>query len=161
MQLTKEQNKELVEKYPFLKPKSRWTGKVRDDYDYDRTDLDNMPDGWRIAFGEEMCAELKTIIEKHGSMEEYAILDIKEKYGELCWYDYGLASVQEYFDWEHKYRLKSRHTCIRCGNKATKISSGWISPYCDECATHLKSIQFVDLEEFYSVKEHKMTGEEQ
>lgn len=161
MQLTKDENRKLVEKYPFLKPKSRWTGKVREDYDYERTELDNMPDGWRIAFGEEMCAELKVIIEKHGAMEEYAILDIKEKYGELCWYDYGLASVQEYFDWEHKYRLKSRRTCIRCGNKATKISTGWISPYCDECATHLKSIQFVDLEEFYSVKDHKMTGEEQ
>ena len=119
-----------------------------------------MPDGWRIAFGEEMCAELKVIIEKHGAMEEYAILDIKEKYGELCWYDYGLASVQEYFDWEHKYRLKSRRTCIRCGNKATKISTGWISPYCDECATHLKSIQFVDLEEFYSVKNHKIAEEQ-
>ena len=51
-----------------------------------------MPDGWRIAFGEEMCAELKVIIEKHGAMEEYAILDIKEKYGELCWYDYGFFS---------------------------------------------------------------------
>lgn len=160
MQFTKEQNKELIEKYPFLKPKSRRTGKVREDYDYENTELDNMPDGWRIAFGEEMCAELKVIIEKHGAMEEYVILDIKEKYGELCWYDYGLASVQEYFDWEHKYRLKSRRTCIRCGNKATKISTGWISPYCDECATHLKSIQFVDLEEFYSVKNHKIAEEQ-
>ena len=85
MQFTKEQNKELIEKYPFLKPKSRRTGKVREDYDYENTELDNMPDGWRIAFGEEMCAELKSIIEKYGVMEEYAILDIKEKYGELCW----------------------------------------------------------------------------
>ena len=24
-------------------------------------------------------------------------------------------------------------TCIVCGKPATKMSTGWISPYCDDC----------------------------
>lgn len=50
--MSKEYNKQLVEKYPFLLPRNRWTGKVQEDYDYSYTELDGMPDGWRKAFGE-------------------------------------------------------------------------------------------------------------
>ena len=32
-----------------------------------------------------------------------------------------------------KYENLSYHTCINCGKPATKISTGWICPYCDNC----------------------------
>lgn len=54
MQSNKESNQELIERFPFLIPRNRWTGKVPEDYDYSYTELDSMPDGWRKAFGEQM-----------------------------------------------------------------------------------------------------------
>ena len=32
-----------------------------------------------------------------------------------------------------KYEELSYHTCINCGKPATKRSTGWICPYCDDC----------------------------
>lgn len=140
--MDKEYNKQLVEKYPFLLPRNRWTGKVPADYDYSYTELDNMPDGWRKAFGEQMCEEIKQELEEKGILHQYRISQIKEKYGELCWYDFGCTTkiLREIIP---KYEKLSTHTCIKCGKPATRITLGWISPYCDDCcpigeyATHV------------------------
>ena len=51
MQSNKESNQKLIERFPFLIPRNRWTGKVPEDYDYSYTELDSMPDGWRKALG--------------------------------------------------------------------------------------------------------------
>lgn len=59
MQLNKESNQKLIERFPFLIPRNRWTGKVPEDYDYSYTELDSMPDGWRKAFGEQMCEDIR------------------------------------------------------------------------------------------------------
>jgi hypothetical protein len=48
----------------------------------------------------------------------------------LRWYDNGCT--EEGYKVIKKYARLSEVTCIRCGQPATKISSGWISPYCDE-----------------------------
>ena len=48
----------------------------------------------------------------------------------LHWYDGG--SSKEVQDIISKYEKLSRNTCIVCGKPATKISGGWISPFCDE-----------------------------
>lgn len=49
-----EENKNLIEHYPFLLPWDGWNDTVREDYDYSYTELDEMPRGWRKAFGEMM-----------------------------------------------------------------------------------------------------------
>ena len=64
IKMNKEYNKQLVEKYPFLLPRNRWTGNVPADYDYSYTELDAMPDGWRKAFGEQMGQEIAEELEK-------------------------------------------------------------------------------------------------
>ena len=71
-------NKELLDKYPWLTPSNRFSGKLitdcagpdgetgywpgapdeHPDYNYEYTELDNMPKGWRAAFGMDMCEEL-------------------------------------------------------------------------------------------------------
>lgn len=98
------------------------------------TELDAMPDGWRKAFGIRMCGEIKKALLDAGGPDllySYRILQIKEKYGELRWYDaYAPDCV---FDIISKYACISAKTCINCGKKATKLSTGWVSPYCDEC----------------------------
>ncbi len=131
--MTAEENRNLIERFPFLLPRNRWTGKVPEDYDYSYTELDAMPDGWRKTFGEQLCEELKAELVKAGCLSGYRIAQIKEKYGALCWYDFGATEkiVQEIIP---KYEQLSEHTCIKCGAPATRITTtGWISPYCDAC----------------------------
>lgn len=130
--MEKEYNKQLCEKYPFLLPRNRWTGLVHPDYDYSYTELDAMPDGWRKAFGEQICEEIKQELEENNLLDQYRISQIKEKYGRLCWYDFGCTEKMLH-EIIPKYEELSKCTCIRCGKPATKITLGWISPYCDDC----------------------------
>ena len=146
-------NKELIKKYPFLLPRNRWTGKVVADYDYHYTELDAMPNGWRNAFGEQMCEEIREELIKANYLDKYRISDIKEKYGFLCWYDFGCTEkmMREIIP---KYTKMSKYTCIKCGKPATKVSLGWISPWCDECAETLKGKEdFEDINDFYKESE--------
>lgn len=117
-----------------------WPGNPEEipEYDYEYTELDNMPDGWRIAFGEEMCEEIRNaLIESGGEklLNEYRVTQIKEKYGELRWYDdWTTEKVSQIID---KYTKASRHICIECGEPAVYFSTGWISPWCEECSKHI------------------------
>ena len=127
----KKENRRLCEEYPFLIPRNRWTGQIPQEYDYEYTELDNMPDGWRVAFGEQMCAEIKEELVKLRGLDDYRISQIKEKYGSLRWY----ANFETDTLWKiiSKYEKMSMYTCVECGKAATRVTLGWISPYCDDC----------------------------
>lgn len=129
--MTKEENKKLIEEYPFLLPRNVWTDEVVIDYDYEYTLLDCMPDGWRIAFGDAFLRELKEELVANNMLDEYRVTQIKEKYGELRWYDNG--NTRKGFDIIDKYSGLSRKTCIECGMPAKYLTRGWISPYCEDC----------------------------
>ncbi len=126
-----EYNKKLVEDYPFLMPYNRFTGEPVGDYEF--TELDSMPNGWRLAFGDRMLHEIKEELIKENYLDNYRVTQIKEKWGELRWYDNGCS--KELSDILDKYTLLSRYTCIDCGNKADYISKGWVAPLCNTC-TH-------------------------
>ena len=88
--------KELKEQYPFLIPRNRFTDKICDGIEMTQeeyenwSELDDMPDGWRKAFGEQMCEEIYQALLKNGGEEavnKYRIIQIKEKWGYLHWYD--------------------------------------------------------------------------
>ena len=64
---------------------------------------------------------------------KYRIVQIKEKFGGLRWYDSGTPKDSELLDIIQKYNGISHQTCGVCGKPATKISKGWIYPYCDDC----------------------------
>ena len=118
-----EYNNSLINKYPFLQ---------LSEYETDNfvTWLDYMPDGWRIAFGLEMCEAIKKVIEGK-KIKDYHILEIKEKYGALRWYDNkGDKDIDIIIAHYEKY---SEETCIVCGEPAEYLSKGWISPYCEKC----------------------------
>ena len=88
MECSKEYNRKLCEKFPFLIPSNRFSLKrisernedlpdsheYDPDWDYKYTELDDLPDGWRIAFGDQLCEELKAELEKAGRLDEYRIV---------------------------------------------------------------------------------------
>lgn len=100
------------------------------------TELDGMPNGWKKAFGIQMCKEIKHALIKVGgrkALYKYRITQIKEKYGELRWYDeYSCIDVHKIIQ---KYEYISTRTCINCGDLATGYTpyEYWKSPYCDNC----------------------------
>lgn len=143
-------NRELISKYPFLQPRNIYTDNILEDYDFEYTLLDSMPDGWRIAFGEELCEKINSELNKlnYRVKDSYRILQIKEKFGALCWYtNWTTESIENILS---EYEERSKKTCCLCGAPATKISVGWISPYCDECAERV----FSDSQDFYPIEEY-------
>ena len=95
--LVKQKNRELCERYPFLIPWNRWSGTLITDagdggfypgdpetkvqYDWEFTELDSMPTGWRKAFGEQMCEEIRQALIEDGDLDRWRIVQLKEKYG--------------------------------------------------------------------------------
>ena len=135
-----------------------WTDKIPDDFDYEYTILDEMPDGWRNAFGLQMMEELRAGLLEGGEkyLEEYRIEQVKEKFGSLRWYSNfdtkGTSVVVR------KYEEISERTCIHCGKPATWISQGWICPFCDDCIGDKDRAW--PIEEYYSFQEREDTPEE-
>lgn len=144
----KEYNKALCDRYPFLLPHNRWSGKPITtkekgywpgspesipEYDYEYTELDEMPNGWRIAFGDEMLKEMREELIRCDYLDKYMITQLKEKYGSLRLYDNGIPQNCKVWDIISKYETISETTCINCGKPARWLSKGWISPYCDDC----------------------------
>lgn len=136
----KQENKELLEKYPWLYPVSEYTSKPLEDYDYSFTWMDDIPLGWNIAFGKQMVEELGALLEKYNYQGEYSICQIKEKFGGLRWYDNGFPTegYEEYKEWLDKYEELSFKTCIDCGKPAKYFTRGWITPICEDCAKEYK-----------------------
>ena len=127
------ENKRLVKEFPFLLPKNRWIGESDSKYDYSYTELDAMPEGWRKAFGLQMCREIKEELLKYNSLNDYRITDIKEKYGSLRWYDNGYPKDSKIGSIIEKYEKLSEDICINCGKPAKYYTKGWINFICEDC----------------------------
>ena len=130
------QNKELCDRYPFLIPWNRFSGELcvdDPDFDWSFTELDDMPDGWRKALGIEMCEEIRNELIRTGDLYRWRIFQLKEKYASLRLYDNGHPKDSRIPDIISKYEQISERTCIVCGKPATRITTGWICPYCDDC----------------------------
>ncbi len=125
----------LVKRFPFLQPQCGWTVDMRYwprdyKYEYESTWLDGMPDAWRKDFGIRLCKELRDEITK-SDLKEYKIRQVKEKFGELCWYDEGGNEATS--EIIRKYIHRSRDICAFCGRPSTKVTRGWIMYVCDSC----------------------------
>lgn len=141
-------NYELCMKYPILIPRHRWWGTVHDSFNYDYTELDGMPNGWRIAFGEDWAKEIQEAINKLPKEErdKIYITDLKEKFGFLhCYFSHYTDDLDKVI---RKYEKISLGTCINCGKPATKISTGWISPWCDSCSKKIYD-KCMDIDEWF------------
>ena len=149
MEYSREYNKALCERFPWLIARTREDVPIEG---CELTLLDDMPRGWRIAFGEEMCERIQAVLEKGNFVNEYRITQIKEKFGGLRWYDNGgpIEIYDELQDIIEEYEEKSFLICAVCGAPATKVSQGWYYPFCDECAKNVQWTEnFIDIKEFY------------
>ena len=148
-------NRWLCYKYPWLIPHNRWTDEEDPEYDYSYTELDSMPNGWRRTFGEQMCEEIQKLLEEADWVDKYRILQIKEKFGSLRWYDSSVPeSIRERLDKViQKYEEISARTCFICGAPATKISMSWICPWCDKCAAEQEYEAFEPIEKYFKDQE--------
>ena len=148
----KSENKKLIEKYPFLLPWHRLTGKHPTEFDFGFTELDAMPNGWRVAFGEDICKEIMEELVQNDCVDTYRILQIKEKYGQLHWYSQG-GTERIHREIVPKYEKMSRRICIKCGHPATLVSGGWISPWCNTCSDKMPPMDFVDIDDSFKPDE--------
>ena len=99
------------------------------------TELDALEDGWRKAFGLQICQEIKESLLRSGGkklLKEYRITQIKEKYGHLEWYSNWYT--KEITKIIQKYEYISFRTCINCGRPAYGYTGGYIRPYCEDCS---------------------------
>lgn len=132
----------LVKRFPFLNPwRDESSFQRKGHYWYGYTWLDDIPSGWRNSFIMDMLKEIKAQLKKENALNEYSVIQTKEKYGSLRWYDNGSKEIA---DIVKKYEEISEKTCCVCGAPATKISTGWICPFCDECAEAYPG-QYIDI----------------
>lgn len=137
----KAENEWWVNHYPFLRIENNaicpWN-KI------DSCWLNDIPAGWVMAFGKQMCDELTSVLGEY--VTEFHILQMKEKYSHLVVY-WTLGDFDSNFDEEitkelndniekvlSKYYDLSYHTCWICGKQATEFTNhGCIASYCKDC----------------------------
>ena len=130
-------NKTLCKLYPFVEIN------MPDDnpYKYSFTWLDDIPGGWRKAFGIILCDEILDVCKTYDiNPKEIQFIDIKEKYGGLdIWFNFYNENLSnEVTDALYaivlKYRDLSEMYCMNCGEKG-KITSykGWVCTLCEKC----------------------------
>ena len=132
-------NKKLITEYPFLLPRNLFSDKVSEDYDYSYTLLDLFPEGWRNTFALNMLSEIKDELININQLEEFRILEIKEKYGTLHFYtNFTTDKLNAIIC---KYEDLSMLTCYKCGNPSTHVSLGWITYLCNDCISNSKNVR--------------------
>lgn len=123
-----EQNRYLIERYPWLCPYLDDNGEIPNDYS--STLLDLLPSGWRDLILD-LCAELKVLLDKYNLVDKYRVAEAKEKWFMLRWYDYltdGSEMPQDIDDLVIRYEEQSQYVCMLCGGdkRSTK-------PCCTSC----------------------------
>ena len=111
------------------------------------SEIDNMDTGWFRAFGMKMLDEIKAQLKKDGMLYKYRIMQVKEKFGALRWYDGG--ATKELFNIIEKYSAESKRTCIVCGQPADYITSGYILPL---CKNHINKKSIATAEDLHAPK---------
>lgn len=121
-------------KYPFWRSRNVWTGKFNG---YGHTWYDDIPEGWKIAFGKQLSDDIKAAFledkKENPKLNWKNALyweQIKEKYGGLRLYASATKRIQDVLS---HYESISENYCIACGAPARFMTSGYILPLCSDC----------------------------
>ena len=117
--MERNRNRGLIEEYPWL------------DVGYEPLTLVNMlPIGWSGLILD-MCKEIKEELVKHDLVSKYEVIEAKEKWYGLSWYD-ALSDLSPMpsviTDIVCKYEMQSREVCMMCGASKPKDEM-----LCDVC----------------------------
>ena len=117
-------NKKLIKRYPWIALVD-WYGNKVNDYSY--TMYDDVPIGWKRAFGKIMLEEYREVLIRNHYLKEFQWVQVKEKYGTLRLY--SNAAPMEVLDLESKYDYISGFFCISCGRmNAPLLNDRWYEP---------------------------------
>lgn len=61
----------------------------------------------------------------------FQVVQVKEKYGQLCFYHYG--GTEKYFEIVSTMQMYSSFVCENCGNPGNSNDRGWIKTLCNSC----------------------------
>lgn len=136
----RERNKELCDRYPFLIPRNRQTGRIVDPWNYSHTELDLIPTGWAVAFGEIACEEIREQLIKEGNLDNYRIAQLKEKYGTLRWYSWDASDEVQKI--EKKWEYLSQFVCQKCGEIHNLVLiPNYDIRLCEKCAERFERLE--------------------
>jgi hypothetical protein len=151
--MTREEIKNLVERYPYLLSRNVWTDKVPEDYNYTYIRGLELPKGWYKLFFQ-LCEDIRQPLIDAGYLEKFRFSQIKEKYNRMECYNFGAPDeVHEIID---KYSVMAKYVCTVCGKPAVYETSGYIASYCDYCWRDLARHEKGDWLHFKS--QYKITG---
>ena len=115
----RDRNRELIAEYPWL-----------DIGNEQLTLLDTLPMGWHDLILD-MCKEIKKELVKYDLVSKYEVIEAKEKWYGLSWYD-ALSDLSPMppaiTDIVCKYEMRSREVCMMCGRPKPKDQE-----MCDGC----------------------------
>ena len=115
----RDRNRELIAEYPWL-----------DIGNEPLTLLNMLPIGWYDLILD-MCKELKRELVKYDLVSKYEVIEAKEKWCGLSWYD-ALSDLSPMpsaiTDIVCKYEMQSRGVCMMCGRSKPKDQE-----MCDRC----------------------------
>lgn len=135
MEFTREQNKALIEHFPYLQPRSLWTDEIVKDYDYGYIKGQwDLPDGWHRLFLL-YCKAIKPVLKKVDFIDKFRFSQLKEKWGVMTLYNNGYPKevYEELSDLNSIYCRISTLICQRCGKPADIETRGWIGFLCNAC----------------------------
>lgn len=96
-----------------------------------------IPMGWSELV-DKLCEDIEAYAKAMDIEDKIEFVQIKEKYGELRAYYTMFIKNTVAEDTIETFianaNEKARHTCVRCGGKATVRTVNYISPWCDACA---------------------------
>lgn len=129
-------NRNLVKKYPFLLPRNRFSGEPPDDYDYSYTEWDLMEveQGWYKMISL-LIKDLRKELIRCNYLNDYRIMQVKEKYGGLRWYSGGIPIDCDADKIADDYEYLSNYVCCKCGSlEAHNVNVfGWYTTICRDC----------------------------
>lgn len=96
-----------------------------------------VPMGWNDII-DKLCKDIEAYAKTMDIEDKIEFVQIKEKYGELrAYYSMFIKDAAAEDTIETLFanaNEEARHTCVRCGGKATVRTVNYISPWCDACA---------------------------
>lgn len=143
--LTENEVRNLIERYPFLMPRNVWTGKIPDNYDYTYITGLEIPNGWNQLFLQ-MCEDIRQPLIDADYLNKFRFSQVKEKYNTLRCYHFG--APREVCDIINKYEHMAYYICTKCGKPATYETQGYLASFCEDCWKDRARHERVELIEF-------------